>query len=401
MNKFKQFFISIYHHIFLFLSMIVFFALIPYLIVALFIKPICDTYNVDFTSSTIIVNYEEMTSYDALQKTKNEIIAYRESIINEGKTAPYSDFSYVDISKMSKKNHISISLENDIYTLSVSEKYFNSLAQARRFLKALASNEEYTESVNFFDPICYANEINSYLVLGISSSSALAISLLIFGLIFIFKNDLLIDRLNYDNEKIYKTPFHLSYIKSSLKEVKTVKKMVLLAVLFALQLSVKLIPIPSGFSNLGIGLAYLVFAVIGMIYGPFVGMLIGMSSDILGYIIKPDGVFFLGYTLSAMLAGLAYGLCFYKTKITFTKCLFARIIVNFPINTLLGSYWWWIVSEKSFSLKTYILITSLPKNLVYLIPQALFLYYFIKVLSRALKYSNIINRDICDNISII
>ena len=35
------------------------------------------------------------------------------------------------------------------------------------------------------------------------------------------------------------------------------------------------------------------------------------------------------FTLSAMLSCFIYGLCFYRTNISFTKCLIARIFVNF------------------------------------------------------------------------
>ena len=73
--------------------------------------------------------------------------------------------------------------------------------------------------------------------------------------------------------------------------------MCLIAVLFALQILMKFVSIPSGFANLGIGLTYLIFAYICLIYGPIWGLIIGCGSDIVGFIMKPT-IFNPGYSSS-------------------------------------------------------------------------------------------------------
>ena len=78
-----------------------------------------------------------------------------------------------------------------------------------------------------------------------------------------------------------------------------------------------------------------------MIYGPICGLTIGFFSDVLGHVLFQSSTqFFFGYTINAMLAGLIYGLLFYRTKVTFTKCLASRILVNTIINVFLGTIWW-------------------------------------------------------------
>ena len=86
-----------------------------------------------------------------------------------------------------------------------------------------------------------------------------------------------------------------------------------------------------------------------MIYGPIAGLVIGIFSDVLGYFIGgASGMFFPGYTLDAMLAGFVYGLCFYKTKLTFAKCLYARLIVNLFVNVFVYAFVLAFVSVLAF-----------------------------------------------------
>lgn len=49
-------------------------------------------------------------------------------------------------------------------------------------------------------------------------------------------------------------------------------------------------------------------AAAGALLGPVVGPVVGAVSDILGYMVRPTGPFFPGFTLSAALSGLIYGL---------------------------------------------------------------------------------------------
>ena len=79
----------------------------------------------------------------------------------------------------------------------------------------------------------------------------------------------------------------------------------MIAMLFALMLVCKLIPIPGGFGSLGIGFTYLFFSVTCMIYGPVYGFVIGAVLDILGFFMPNGGgpIFHLGYTLQTALTG--------------------------------------------------------------------------------------------------
>ena len=76
---------------------------------------------------------------------------------------------------------------------------------------------------------------------------------LILLILHIVYKEALIDTLSYDNERIFKTPFHLNYFKASVKEVKSLRNCVTIAILFALQLCAKFIPLPSPSLNEALG----------------------------------------------------------------------------------------------------------------------------------------------------
>ena len=255
------------------------------------------------------------------------------------------------------------------------------------------------------------NHNNPYLYGGLSAALMGLIAVSLFFIVYRSRNkDYFLDI--SDNEKIFRTPFHKKYWTGQLKAFKNVKDLVILAMLFGMMLACKLIPIPSGFGTLGISFTFLFFSIIGMIYGPMTGLVIGIFSDVLGFFIFPQGgAFFPGYTLDAMMAGFTYGICFYKTKVTFTKCLFARMVVNLIINVVFGSLWYMCVyvfinmSDATFAdyfnaYKTYLLLVSLPKNLIYLLPQSILLFLVLKAMARPLSAFGLIDMKVKEHITI-
>ena len=79
--------------------------------------------------------------------------------------------------------------------------------------------------------------------------------------------------------------FLVNYFIQLTKELKSVKQIATLAMLFGLLMVTKVISLPSGFGDLGIGFSYVVLGIIGMIYGPFVSIGVGLFSDVIGFFI--------------------------------------------------------------------------------------------------------------------
>ena len=88
--------------------------------------------------------------------------------------------------------------------------------------------------------------------------------------------------------------------------------------------------------------------------GPKYTCLIAGLADLIGAILFPFGEFFVGFTVSSILAGLIYGLILYKKSGELTKkSLLIRLIlsslaVTLIINTGLNTLWLVIMYDKAF-----------------------------------------------------
>ena len=99
---------------------------------------------------------------------------------------------------------------------------------------------------------------------------------------------------------------------------------------------------------LRIGFGFLPVAVMGMLYGPLwagIGYAIG---DVLGMLIFPSGPYFPGFTLSAFLTGLVYGLLLCKKEVTWQRALIASLIISVFINLGLDTLWLSILYGKAY-----------------------------------------------------
>ena len=90
--------------------------------------------------------------------------------------------------------------------------------------------------------------------------------------------------------------------------------------------------------SLKISLAHLALAPTAMLFGPVAAALQGAMSDILGFLLKPTGPYFPGFTISAALGGVIYGLFFFESDRKLWQIVLARavimVLVNIMLNTL-------------------------------------------------------------------
>ena len=361
---------------------------------------VIDTVNFYNSDYEIVFTVNEEFDY-----TKLEDKDYLISIKNT-----HEKYSGIDIEEMVKNDDVNITYENNEYKIITGYKYYETFfisssktkgTRVKQFYKDAINNlvsEEAIVTYKYSDVYIEINKINVYLGGGISSFLGVA---LLTTYLLINKEE---KEITFDNKTIFKTPFHKEYFKQSLKFLDDTKKIVTIAMLFGLMMVCKLFSLPTGFSHLGISLTYLFFSLVALIYGPVAGLTIGFFSDVLGYFLfnKVGTVFYFGYTLQSMLAGLTYGLFFYKTRITFSRCFFARLIVNLFLNVVWGSICFGnIMGYDNETVKMYALLIELPKNLIYLVPQSIVLYLFLKMMSPILYRNKYINKTIYENISII
>lgn len=320
------------------------------------------------------------------------------------------NYENINVSKMLDKKGFTYKQTNNSFTITTNYKYYDIFylrknhdvsTRAKMFIKTAVSNLAVDDcKITFEDPdniVKVINFANRWTVSLFGTMLTLIIEIIYFS----NKNAVSIDN-EYDNQTIYHTCFYKSYWKSVFKPITKVKDITLIAMLFAMMLLCKFIPIPSGFGNLGLSFTYLFFASICLVYGPVVGFVIGIFSDVIGFFLPNSGggTFNILYTLQAALCGFIYGLCFYKRKIKFSNVLFARLLVNILMNAVMGSFLFaMIYIDESLTkqeylqiVQTYMLYFSLPKNIVYLLPQSIFLYYVFKLVMPIFVRYRVIDR---------
>ena len=317
---------------------------------------------------------------------------------------------------MLEKKHFNYTINNNEITIQTKAKYyenfFNSSSlsvgtRAKTFIKDSVLNiSDKVTFVNSKDIVELKDHLNKWKISVIAASIFFVNEIIISVIFFFIKKSKEEKALIYDNQTVFKHPFYKEFWKKAVKPLTKVKDITTIAMLFALMLVCKLIPIPSGFGNLGLGITYLFFATIAMIYGPVYGFVIGVFSDIIGFFIDSGGgIFHLGYTLQAALTGFIYGLCFYKTKVTFAKVFVCRLIINLLINVVYGSFLYIVVFypeqiKEPGRLKelytSYMTLLSLPKNIIWLLPQSLLLYYVLVAIRNPLTKFKLLDKAVFD-----
>ncbi|MFT8888648.1 MAG: folate family ECF transporter S component [Ethanoligenens sp.] len=101
-------------------------------------------------------------------------------------------------------------------------------------------------------------------------------------------------------------------------------------------------------STLQIRFDFLPLAAGGMLFGPVVGGVMGVASDILDYFVRPNGPFFPGFTCSALLTGVLYGCFLYKKPVTWKRVVLVSAINTVLVNLLLNSVWLSVMYHNAF-----------------------------------------------------
>lgn len=184
---------------------------------------------------------------------------------------------------------------------------------------------------------------------------------------------------------LFASPLYPGYWHSAGRELSRLRVLTLGAMLLALRIVISAVRIPVA-DNLNIMFTYLPESLIALICGPVVAPMVGAAGDILGYFMHPDGGFFPGYTLSAMLTALIYALFLYRARITVLRLAFAKLLVNGLVNVLLGSLWSSVMYGKGY---LYYFAKSAVKNTIMLPVEIIVLTLVLSILLPVLSRSGI------------
>lgn len=120
--------------------------------------------------------------------------------------------------------------------------------------------------------------------------------------------------------------------------MKKTKIITLSALFIALILILKTFATFFLFGSTKFGFSFIPEVIGSAMLGPAVGAAIGGLSDILGLLIKQDGAYFPGFTLSAIIKCIIYGLFLYKKPKSLKNVIYAilsaMLLVDLGVNSL-------------------------------------------------------------------
>lgn len=122
----------------------------------------------------------------------------------------------------------------------------------------------------------------------------------------------------------------------SLRELKSVRVLTASALLAAIAIILGMFSIEIG-SVIRIGFSSIPNGVEAYLFGPVVGGVFAGALDVLKYLVKPTGAFFPPLTLVTILAGVMYGVSYYKKRITFGRVLATKFVVMLICNVILNT----------------------------------------------------------------
>ena len=182
--------------------------------------------------------------------------------------------------------------------------------------------------------------------------------------------------------------FSLAYWREAAGNLKNVRMLALAAMIIALRAICKMVEIPIA-PGLNINLAGIFNAVGAMVYGPVVGVAGAIVSDPLGYLLHPDGPYFLPFMLVDMSSSFLFGLLFWKRRLTVSRAMGAKFAVNMVSNVVLTSLimkWYYLIFYGVEKAEAYNIInlTRIVKNLVMFPVEAILIAVVLGALSPAL-----------------
>ncbi len=99
---------------------------------------------------------------------------------------------------------------------------------------------------------------------------------------------------------------------------------------------------------LRIGFGFVPCAIMGIMYGPLWAAAGYAIADVLGMLIFPTGTFFPGFTVTAFLTGIVYGLFYHNRPVTIKSSLLPNLLVSGVLNLILDTVWLMILMGQGF-----------------------------------------------------
>lgn len=130
----------------------------------------------------------------------------------------------------------------------------------------------------------------------------------------------------------------VSACKGGAAELKRTASLVGSALMAALNVVLNSFTVPIG-NLLEIGFALVSLAACAYMYGPWLAGIAGAVADVIGYMLRPSGGFFPGFTLNELVRGILFGFWFYKQPVRLWRVSAACVLDTAIISFLLNPIW--------------------------------------------------------------
>ena len=182
-----------------------------------------------------------------------------------------------------------------------------------------------------------------------------------------------------------KTDNMLSLLKESSAHLKKTSSLTNLALFTALNIIIGSLFIELN-GTLRIGFSFIVVGACALFYGPVATGCVGVVADIIKYMIRPGGPFFIGFTLNEFISGFLTGLILYKKPVTIKRIFLTRLVVIVTVNIVLTPIWLSILYGKG--IMVYV-SARIIKNLILLPIETAILYGVLKPVEKARRVINL------------
>lgn len=133
-----------------------------------------------------------------------------------------------------------------------------------------------------------------------------------------------------------------------------------------------------------VNFAFLATSVCSLVLGPFLGAVNAAVADIVGYFLFPSGgAFFPGFTLTALVSGIIYGLFLYKKPTTILRVALAVLCVSIIGDLFMNSIWLSMLFKAAWFP---LLIGRILKTLIWYPVQVFFIYVVWKFAVDKIRY---------------
>ncbi|MDY2649236.1 MAG: folate family ECF transporter S component, partial [Pyramidobacter porci] len=118
----------------------------------------------------------------------------------------------------------------------------------------------------------------------------------------------------------------------SLREFRSIRVVAFCGVMCALAMILSAVATVNLGPYVKIGLSGIPNQVVDYLFGPAAGALFSGALEVIKFMLRPDGVYFPGFTLSAVLAGVIYGTVLYRRPLSVARVFVAHLLVKLIVN---------------------------------------------------------------------